>query len=177
MIYFLIGDDREGKVAKTILLKKDFEIKNKGVVFYYFDSDNFVFESFEKIINTESLFGEKVFLVLENCLDFIKKEIDIKIILDRKDLNIIFQEKNLDKDFLELNLKIENFSKNKEIDFSLWGAINRKEKKEAWKALLSKIENEEVEMVLFSLISQFKNIYKAKKSGNSSFKDLGFLVF
>jgi DNA polymerase III delta subunit len=174
MIYFLLGDDRESKINKTVLLKKDFETKHKDTIFYYFDNDNFDFETFEKIVNTPSLFGEKVFVVLENCLDEIEKEVDIKTMVNNNDLNIIFQEKVIGREFLDLGLNVETFSKNTEMDFSLWGAVSRREKKEAWISLLSKIEKEEVEQVLFSLLSQFKNIYKAKNVSSATFKDLGF---
>ncbi|MDQ3089709.1 MAG: hypothetical protein M3Q24_00970 [bacterium] len=175
MLYIYYGNDREGLIKKTESFLKSLFSTNPDLVFEKFDIDNFNLGKLRDLSESESLFGNRTAILLDNVLkeneevflDLAKLQVSKNIFIIRED-KILKAEVSLLRKYAD---KIEGINltegKKKEVFniFLFSDAIGERNKKNAWilyqKAIFSGLVPEEI---FWKLVAPVRTMLIAKKT-------------
>ena len=179
MLHVTYGTDRAAQKDYIDKIKSD----NSEHSVLYIERGDFARDSFEQTVFGRDLFEKNYIIVLDGvCETKENREYITKNAIDLKSSSniVVLQEQKLDMDFLEplksFSIKIKQFSAPAlGMDFSLWSAIYKHDKKTAWQAYIVSSKTEPPEKLHASILSQVRSMYKVKISPKGAdWKSLGF---
>lgn len=178
MIYIFYGTDREGMVKRTDVLSKSLFSKNPDLSFEKLDADNFDIGKLRDLSETQSLFGNKTLIVLDNVLSNNEEIFDfLSNLKNSQNIFIIREEKILKPELKKLEKYTEKIEESvlkegkKEIfnTFSFTDAIGERNKKNAWilyeKAIFNGLVPEEL---FWKVVGQIRTMLLVKKTKNAT---------
>jgi len=187
MIYVFFGTDREGIIKKTEGLMKSIFVKNPDLAYERFDTDNFDIGKLRDLSESQSLFGNKTAVILDQILEENQEVFESLSHLNASQNIFIIRENKILKPELK---KLEKYTeKIEEINekvgkkesfniFTLGDAIGERNKKNAWvlyqKGIFSGLAPEQL---FWTVVGQVRNMLTALKTKNAAESGLHPFVY
>ena len=178
MIYVFYGTDREGIIKKTDNLLKSLFTKNPDLAFEKFDVDNFDLNKLRDLSQSQSLFGNKTAVILDQVLEENKDVLEsLENLTSSENFFIIRENKILKPELKKIEKhteKIEEINEKpgKKDSFNIFAfgdAVGERNKKNAWIIYQKGVFSDLVpEQLFWSVVGQIRNMLIASKTKNAS---------
>lgn len=180
MIYVFYGTDREGVIKKTDSLLKSIFVKNPDLSYERFDLDNFDLGKLRDLSESQSLFGNKTAVILDQILE--ENEVVMEFLghlAASQNIFIIRENKILKPELKKLEKyaeKIEEINEKvgKKESFNIFtfgDAVGERNKKNAWilyqKGIFSGLVPEQLFWIVVGQVRNMLTVIKIKSAAES----------